>query len=230
MLGDETAGAIAYPVHVRYGSEETAFALEADGTWREVEIETALQEAARNPVLILTPWRLPRELVLVHAPAFDAGERTAEDVCAVVARASSEVLCLFSRQLSDRELALYERIAEFDKPMMFVHTLADNETAAERRHVVQLAQEYLQERRIPVQRIFTVSTLEYAQAKREQRAPAGWNELDALISTIESHAEEHMARLERLRQAGAAPKPSAVPIPALKQSRGSIFTRLFGKA
>lgn len=212
VLSDEVAGAIAYPVHVRYGEQEGAFALQPDGSWREVEIESALDEAARNPVLILTPWNLPRELVLVHAPAFDAGDATLEDVCMVTARASSEVLCLFSRQLSDRELALYQRVAELGKPMMFAHTLADNESSSERRHVVELAQQYLRERNIPAQRMFTVSTLEYSQAKREQRAPAGWNELQALISTIEAHAEEHMARLERLERAAQSTPPAQTPI------------------
>lgn len=211
VLADEVAGAIAYPVHVRYGEQEGAFALQTDGSWREVEIESALEEAARNPVLIVTPWKLPRELVLVHAPAFDAGESTLEDVCMVAARAANEVLCLFSRQLSDRELSLYERVADLGKPMMFAHTLADNESAAERRHVVELAQQYLRERNVAVQRLFTVSTLEYAQAKREQRAPAGWNELEALISTISAHAEEHMTRLARLERAAAAQPEAAKP-------------------
>src|SRR5579872_3593522 len=76
VLADETAGEIAYPVHVRYGEKEEAFALQPDGAWREIEIESALEEATRNPVLILTPWKLPRELVLVHAPAFDAAPST----------------------------------------------------------------------------------------------------------------------------------------------------------
>ncbi|HET7813877.1 MAG TPA: dynamin family protein [Candidatus Baltobacteraceae bacterium] len=210
VLADEVAGAIAYPVHVRYGEQEEAFALQADGEWREVEIESALEEATRNPVLILTPWSLPRELVLVHAPAFDAGDSTLEDVCMVAAREASEVLCLFSRQLSDRELSLYERIAALGKPMLFAHTLADNETSPERRGVVTLAQEYLRERSIPVQRIFTVSTLEHAQARREHRAPAGWNEVDALISTVSAHAEEHMARLSRLERAASV--PAAPPV------------------
>ena len=228
VLADEVAGAITYPVHVRYGEQEGAFALQSDGTWKEVEIESALEEATRNPVLILTPWKLPHELVLVHAPAFDAGDAMLEDVSIVSARAASEVLCLFSRQLSDRELALYQRVADLGKPMMFVHTLADNESSGERRHVVDLAQEYLRSRNITAQRIFTVSTLEYAQAKREQRAPAGWNELDALISTIASHAEEHMARLDRLAraaaQAAATPERSPVQPPAEKP-RG-LFGRL----
>jgi predicted GTPase len=231
VLADEVAGEIAYPVHVRYGEKESAFALQRDGNWREIEIESALEEATRNPVLILTPWKLPRELVLVHAPAFDAGDSTLEDVCMVTARASSEVLCLFSRQLSDRELALYERVAQLGKPLLFAHTLADNESAAERRHVVELAQQYLRERAIAAQRIFTLSTLEYAQAKREQRAPAGWNELDALVSTISSHAEEHMARLERLERAQRAETARAEQAdeqPPPRPARG-FFARLFSR-
>lgn len=231
VLADESAGEISYPVHVRYGEKEGAFALQPDGAWREIEIESALEEATRNPVLILTPWKLPRELVLVHAPAFDAGDAALEDVCMVTARASNEVLCLFSRQLSDRELDLYERVAQLGKPMMFAHTLADNESSSERRHVVELAAQYLRGRTIPAQRIFTVSTLEYAQAKREQRAPAGWNELDALVSTIAAHAEEHMARLERLERAQHAqtgtPSTAAEQPPAAK-SRG-FFARLFSR-
>jgi GTP-binding protein EngB required for normal cell division len=224
-LADEVAGEIAYPVHVRYGEQEAAFALQSDGEWREVEIESALDEASRNPVLILTPWKLPRELVLVHAPAFDAGDSTLEDICMVTASASSEVLCLFSRQLSDRELSLYQRVGDLGKPMLFAHTLADNESAPERRHVVELAQQYLRERNIPAQRLFTVSTLEYAQARRQQRAPAGWNELDALISTIAAHAEEHMARLARLERAAAEPRPEPQRVP--ERPRG-FFAKLFG--
>lgn len=226
VLADEVAGAIAYPVHVRYGEREGAFALEPTGEWREVEIESALEEAARNPVLILTPWDLPRELVLVHAPAFDAGDATLEDVCVVAAREASEVLCLFSRQLSDRELALYERVAALGKPMTFVHTLADNESPAERRGVVELAQRYLSARNIGVARTFVVSTLEYAQAKREGRAPAGWNEVDALIATITAHAEEHMARLARLERAAATPVSSAAE--RLPEKRG-FLARLFSR-
>lgn len=238
VLADESAGEIAYPVHVRYGETEGAFALQPDGTWREIEIESALEEATRNPVLILTPWKLPRELVLVHAPAFDAGDPSAssgqalEDVCMVTARAASEVLCLFSRQLSDRELALYERVAQLGKPMMFAHTLADNESSGERRHVVELAQQYLRERAIAVQRVFTVSTLEYARAEREQRAPAGWNELDALVSTVAAHAEEHMARLERLervQRVETARTPAADERAPAVKPRG-FFARLFARA
>jgi predicted GTPase len=228
VLADEAAGAIAYPVHVRYGEQEQTFALQDDGQWREVEIESALEEATRNPVLVLVPWKLPRELVLVHAPAFDSGDPMAEDISIVSARAASEVLCLFSRQLSDRELALYERIGELGKPMLFVHTIADNESAAERRHVVELAGRYLHEHNIETPRIFTISTLEYAQAKREGRAAAGWNELDALVSTLEGHAEAHMARLARLERVA---KSSDNPSPQSERStkKQGLLARLFGK-
>jgi hypothetical protein len=111
-----------------------------------------------------------------------------------------------------------------------VHTLADNESQSERRHVVELAQQYLRERTIPAQRIFTVSTLEYAQAKREGRAAAGWNELQALISTIEAHAEEHMARLQRLERAAAQPASprEGGQAPAEQKPRG-LFARLFSR-
>ncbi|MBV8116922.1 MAG: dynamin family protein, partial [Candidatus Eremiobacteraeota bacterium] len=227
ILADETAGAIAYPVHVRYGDEESAFALEPSGDWREIEIETALEEATSNPVLILTPWSLPRELVLVHAPAFDAGGKSGDDVSIVAAREASEVLALFSRQLSDRELDLYARVAEMGKPMLFVHTLADNETPSERRHVVELAADYLRQRGIAAQRIFTISTLEYARAKREHRAPAPWNELDALISTVVAHAEEHMTRLERIRRAAATATGSPLSPRPSQAARRSLFSRLF---
>ncbi|MDQ2872267.1 MAG: dynamin family protein [Candidatus Eremiobacteraeota bacterium] len=226
VLADETAGTIAYPVHVRYGEQEQAFALQDDGQWRETEIESTLDEATRNPVLVLVPWKLPRELVLVHAPAFDTGDSMAEDICIVSASASSEVLCLFSRQLSDRELALYERVAELGKSMIFAHTIADNESASERRHVVELAQRYLQEHNIEPSRIFTISTLEYARAKREGRAPAGWNELDALIATLEGHAEAHMSKLARLERAAQSARQSAA---TREPAKPSLFARLFGK-
>lgn len=226
VLTDEAAGQMTYPVHVRYGEQQTAYALSADGTWRELGIEAAPGEAAENPLLILTPWRLPRELVLVHAPAFDSGEATAEDVCVVAAAASNEVLCLFSRQLSDRELAFYERTAELGRPMIFVHTLADNESPAERRHVAELAQEYLRERKIPVQRLFTISTAEYAAAKRDGRPPAAWNEIEALVATIAAHAEEHMARLERLKRAAAPPAEAIASRPLPARGNG-FFARFF---
>ena len=229
VLADEAAGTIAFPVHVRYGEHEQAFALQTDGEWKEVEIESALDEATRNPVLILTPWKLPRELVLVHAPSFDAGDALAEDLCMVAARAASEVLCLFSRQLSDRELGVYERIAELGKPMLFAHTIADNESAAERRHVVELAQRYLLERNIAAQRIFTISTMEYTQAKRAGRAPAGWNELDALISTLEAHAESHMARLARVERLAAHAAPLVNSRRESRRSPKGFWGKIFGK-
>ena len=51
-----------------------------------------------------------RQVVLVHAPSFDSGEPMAEDIALTAANAASEILALFSRQLSDRELLLYGRV------------------------------------------------------------------------------------------------------------------------
>ncbi|MDP9018011.1 MAG: dynamin family protein [Candidatus Eremiobacteraeota bacterium] len=216
VLADEAAGTIAFPVHVRYGPQERAYALQSDGTWNEVEIESALEEATRNPVLIETPWSLPRELVLVHVPAFDTGDEQAEQIAVLAASRASAVVCLFSRQLSDRELDLFERVAELGKPMIFVHTIADNETASERRQVVDLAKTYLGERNILANRIFTISTLDYAQAKRAAHAPAAWNELDALISTLRADADTHMERLARLERATLQSQPAPPPEEAVK--------------
>ena len=223
VLTDDVAGSARFPIHVRYGERNTAFALGEDGEWNEIPFERATAQAADSPVLVLVPWSLPRELVLVHAPAFDSGEADAEDVNVVVASNASEVLCLFSRQLSDRELALYERIAEFDKPMIFAHTIADNEAPSERRHVVELAQSYLRERNIPVERVFMLSAHEYEQARREHRAAAAWNEMEALRLTLEAHAESHMARLERLARAAHAPTAAKPERPV------GILARIFGK-
>ncbi|MBV8246344.1 MAG: hypothetical protein JOZ38_10515, partial [Candidatus Eremiobacteraeota bacterium] len=231
VLHDETAGGLAFPVHVRYGPQERAYALQADATWQEIEIESALDAATQNPILIETPWSLPRELVLVHVPAFDAGSALGEEIAMVAAGQASETLCLFSRQLSDRELDLYARVADLGRPVSFVHTIADNETPSERRAVIELAKQYLDERKIPVTRVFTVSTLDYANAKRERRAPAPWNELGALISTLEAHAEEHMQRLARReRLATGAPPPPAAEEPApsaegVRARLGRLFRR-----
>ena len=229
VLTDDVAGSARFPIHVRYGDHDQAFSLAPDGAWHEIPFGNATAAAADAPVLVLVPWSLPPELVLVHAPAFDSGETDAEDVNVVIASHASEVLCLFSRQLSDRELALYERVAEFNKPMLFAHTIADNEAANERRHVVELAQTYLQGRNIPVERIFTVSSHEYAQARRERRAPAGWNETEALRATLEGHAESHMARLERLARANVQARPATAPSPAEAERAAGFFARMFGK-
>ena len=117
-----------------------------------------LDAALRTPLLVETPWDLPRELVLVHAPPFDSGFPLAEEIVGAAAAGASEILALFSRQLSDRELDLYGRLAQLGKPMTFVHTIADNETPADRRNVVSLADRYLARAGIVPQRIFTVST------------------------------------------------------------------------
>jgi hypothetical protein len=87
--------------------------------------------------------------------------------------------------------------------MLLAHTIADNETPAERRTVVELAARYLRERGIATPRIFTVSALDFFEAAQTGRAAAAWNELGALRQTLEAHAETHMQRLsERERRAG----------------------------
>jgi hypothetical protein len=78
--------------------------------------------------------------------------------------------------------------------------------------------------------VFTISTREYREARDAGRAPAGWNELIALRATLETHAQEHMARLERadrerderaaLEQRGAVTQP---------EPRRSPLARLFGR-
>ena len=222
---------IHFPVHVRFGPEQRVYALGEDAGWNAIATEEALNAAGRTPVLIETPWALPRQLVLVHAPAFDSGFPLAPEIVRETARAASEIVVVFSRQLSDRELELYARIAEEGKPMTFVHTMADHEDAAERRNVVMLAERYLRERRVVPRRIFTTSTLEYREALEAGRAPAGWNELGALRSTIEAHAEEHMARLERAeREQQERERFAAIAIaPVQPRERTSLLARLFGR-
>ena len=233
VLPDEGADVeMHFPVHVRYGERHRAYALGDDAGWNEIALGEALDAAARTPLLIETPWALPRQLVLVHTPAFDSGYPLATEIVRAAAQSASEIVALFSRQLSDRELALYGEIAQAAKPMTFVHTMADHEDGAERRNVVMLADRYLREHAIVPQRIFTTSTLEYREAVDAGRAPAGWNELVALRSTLEAHAEEHMARLargdrERAEVARLAKSTPAVVTPAASE-RGSFFKRLFG--
>ena len=224
---DDPAGSVRFPIHVRYGDDERAYKLDADGEWREIAFGEAVAAACETAVLVLVPWTLPRQLVLVHAPAFDSGDPDAADVNVAVAGHASEVLCLFSRQLSDRELDLYERVAEFGKPMIFAHTIADNESPKERRHVVELAREYLRNRAIATERVFVVSANDYVAASDAGRAAAPWNEMDALRSTLDAHAETHMARLARLERARAAAEtPSPAIAPAAKEG---FFARIFGK-
>jgi len=233
VLPDEGAEVeMHFPVHVRYGPEHKAYALGDDAGWNAIPLTEALEAATRTPLLIETPWTLPRQLVLVHTPAFDSGFPLAVEIVRAAASSASEILALFSRQLSDRELDLYGTIAQNGKAMTFVHTMADHEDGAERRNVVMLADRYLRERAIAPQRIFTTSTLEYRDALEAGRAPAGWNELRALESTLEAHAEEHMQRLERSARERAererlatAGRAAAAPGPS---ERRSFLRRLFG--
>ena len=230
LLSDDGAAEARFPVHVRYGERERAYALAAEGEWTEISTTDAIAQAARSPVLIETPWSMPRQLVLVHAPAFDSGNEEAETIALAAARAGSEILGLFSRQLSDRELALYGRVAELDKPMLLAHTIADNETAAERRTVVELAGRYLRERGIAVNRIFTISALDFLEAAQTKRAAAAWNELGALRETLRAHAEEHMARLEARRRAAEAPVREAETEKGSQPNLRRALDRLFGRA
>ena len=234
VLPDEGAEvAMHFPVHVRYGPEHKAYALGDDAGWNAIALTDALDAATRTPLLIETPWTLPRQLVLVHTPAFDSGFPLAGEIVRAAASSASEILALFSRQLSDRELELYGAIAENAKPIAFVHTMADHEDSAERRNVVMLAERYLRERGITPQRVFTTSTLEYREALEAGRAPAGWNELLALESTLEAHAEEHMQRLDRaareraeLERLTGTDSAGTATVPS---ERGSFFQRLFRK-
>jgi len=219
-----------FPVHVRYGPRHRVYALGDDAGWNPIPLDSALEAATRTPLLVETPWTLPPQLVLVHTPAFDSGNPLAGEIVRAASSAASEIVALFSRQLSDRELELYARIAEGGKPMTFVHTMADHEDAAERRNVVMLAERYLRERAIVPQRIFTVSTQDYREALAAGRAPAGWNELLALRETLQAHAEEHMARLARAERERAERErlASAAP-PAEAPGRASFLGRFFGR-
>ncbi len=232
LLQDDGASEARFPVHVRFGERERAYALEREGEWREIATTDAMTQAARTPVLIETPWSMPRQLVLVHAPAFDSGNDDAEEIALAAAHAASEIVGLFSRQLSDRELALYGRVAEFERPMLLAHTIADNESASERRTVVELAARYVRERGIDVARIFTISALDYFEAAQTKRAASGWNELGALRDTLHAHAEEHMVRLEARRRAArapTAPAPQAEAVAAERPKLRSALDRLFGR-
>ncbi len=233
VLPDEGADVeMRFPVHVRYGDEHRAYRLGDDAAWDEIPLDQIVTAAGETPVLVVTPWTLPHQLVLVHAPPFDSGEPLAPDIVTAAAGSAHEILALFSRQLSDRELDLYGRVAQNGKPMTFVHTLADHEDGSERKNVVMLADRYLRERGVVPQRIFTTSTLEYRQALSEQRAPAGWNELVALRSTLEAHAEEHMARLARAERERAERErlERTVPLPTTTPGGPtSLLGRLFGR-
>ncbi len=234
ILGDEGSEIeMRFPVHVRYGAASKAYALGDDAAWDPIALDSALDAATRTPVLIETPWTLPRQLVLVHTPAFDSGRPDAELIAFAAAASASELIALFSRQLSDRELEVYGRMAGLGKAMTFVHTIADNEAPTERRNVVALAGRYLRERAIVPQRVFTISTHEFRSAQAASQAPAAWNELGALISTLAAHAEEHMLRLDRAERERAAlerltrPEPSATN--AAPARRRSLLDKLFGR-
>ena len=183
------------PVHVRFG-------------------ETSARAACDGAVIAEATWDLPRELELVRVPAFDSGAPDAEAIAFFVAAQANEIVALFSRQLSSAELALYGRLAERGIALTFVHTLADNETAHERRSVVSLAQRYLTERGIAASRVYTVSARDAREARANGRATAAWNEFAALRESLATRAASEAARLARLRAAAAvAPVPRDPTVP-----------------
>jgi predicted GTPase len=230
LLQDEGGNEARFPVHVRYGERDRAYRLGVEGTWQEIEQRDALAACAQSPVLIETPWPLPRELVLVHAPAFDSGNPDAERIALEAAGHASEIVALFSRQLSDRELSLYSRVAENAVPFSLAHTIADNETASERRTVVELAGRYARERGIAVARVYTISALDFFDAQQSRRAAAPWNELGALRDTLAAHAEEHMHRLAARARVTANGKRDAGPtVEAKPATFGKKLARLFGR-
>ena len=230
LLEDDAGAEALFPIHVRFGERERAYALEREGMWSEIATSEAIAYAARSPVLIETPWSMPRQLVLVHAPAFDSGDERAEEIALAAAAAASEILGLFSRQLSDRELALYARVATLKKPMLLAHTIADNESPSERRTVVELATRYVRERGIAVTRIFTISALDALEAAQTKRPAAPWNELGALRDTLRAHAEEHMRRLaEKSRLAATLERSHATTENDSQPKLRRALDRLFGR-
>jgi hypothetical protein len=82
------------------------------------------------------------------------------------------------------------------------------------------------------QRIFVTSTTDYREALAAKRAPAGWNELGALATTLASHAEEHMARLDRTeREAQELARLEARKSTQTSNgARASFLGRLFGRS
>jgi hypothetical protein len=231
LLEDAVGSEARFPIHVRYGERNRAYALGPDGAWNEIESGSAMTHAAQAPVLIEVPWDLPKQLVLVHAPAFDSGDPAAEEIALAAARAASEVVGLFSRQLSEGELTLYARVAELGKPMLLAHTIADNETPGERRTVVELATRYLRERGIVAGRIFTISALDFFDAAHTGRAAAAWNELGALRQTLEAHAQAHMQRLadRERRDAGKSVTAATPPEVSSRPNLRRALDRLLGR-
>jgi predicted GTPase len=233
IMDDDAAHEALFPVHVRYGTAERAYVLGPGGEWDAIDVAHAIRSATTAPVLIETPWSLPRELVLVHAPAFDSGNDRAEEIALAAVQSASEIVGLFSRQLSDRELDIFARAGEFGKPLALAHTIADNEQPAERRTVVELAARYVRERDLAVERIFTISAHEFLTAKAAGRAPAGWNELGALRETLSAHAEEHMQRLAARTRASSDARETADKRDAAVSSRPNLrraISRLLGRA
>ena len=117
-------------------------------------------------------------------------DANAEDVNVVVAGHASEVLCLFSRQLSDRELAsLRARGRVRPADALRAHDCRQRRrrrTPARRR----TGQQYLKGRNVPVERSSSFRRTNTPPHASRGGHPAGWNETEALRSTLEAHAED----------------------------------------
>ena len=233
VLTDDVAGSVRFPIHVRYGEREQAYCLDDDGAWHEIAFERARRRPPPKPPCCCScRGSLPRELVLVHAPAFDSGDPDAEDVNVAVASHASEVLCLFSRQLSDRELEPL-RARRRVRPADALRAYDRRQRSAARNGATSSSSpaEYLKARAIPGRaRLHGLGTRIRAGARaRRARRPAGTKPKRS-AATLEAHAEVHMARLdalgERTRDAAPAPADEAPEPATAHEGAPGFFARL----
>ena len=115
--------------------------------------------------------------------------------------------------------------------MPLVHTIADNETPAERRTVVELADAIsARTGHYDAAHLYRFRTRFFGgRANRARRGP--WNELGALRQTLEAHAEAHMQRLaERVRRSSekSVTSHTAPGVSSRPNLRGAL-DRLLGR-